>query len=155
MQTIERCAYWIVVILTGLLVALVSANVFARYVLSSGILWAEEMSRLAFVWVVFLGAFLALCQDGHLAITFVTDRLPARGAQLVRVAVGLLTALFLGVVAYYGTLLVQQTLNFGRTTPILGISAAWGYLSVPVTCVLMLLKTLQRLFTGQQTGERQ
>lgn len=155
MQTIERCVYWIVVVLTGLLVVLVSVNVFARYVLSTGILWAEEVTRLVFVWMVFLGAFLALCQDGHLAITFVTDRLPARGALVVRIAVGLLTAIFLGVVAHYGALLVRQTLNFGRTTPILGISAAWGYLSVPVSCVLMLLKTLQRLLAGQQAGERQ
>ncbi|BAS27921.1 TRAP transporter small permease [Limnochorda pilosa] len=155
MQKIEEMVQGIVAGLTGLLVAVVSANVFARYVLQSGMLWAEEVSRIAFVWVVFLGAFVALTRNGHLSITFVTDRLPARYVGLWRVGGSLLTAVFLGVMAYNGALLVQQTLGFGRTTPILGISAAWGYLSVPVSCLLMLLKIIQLLLTDQQTPGQQ
>lgn len=146
---------WITVILTATLVVLVSTNVFARYVLEIGLLWAEELSRLTFVWTVFLGAYLALRRNSHLSITFVTDRLPLRARQLIIAAGTLLTLIFLGVLMWGGLRLVLQTLQFGRVTPILGISAAWGYLSVPLAALLMLLETLRRIISGELFLEEQ
>lgn len=146
---ISTLVEWMTILLTGALVVLVSANVVARYLLQVGLIWAEELSRLAFVWVVFFGAFVALRKRSHLAITFVTDHLPPRGRSAVRVGVILLTLAFLGVVVWGGTRLVLQTVRFGRVTPMLGISAAWGYLGVPVAAFLMFLEVLRVLLQGE------
>ena len=47
-------------LVAGLFMVLMSfstfANVVARYVFNSPIQWAEEFSRYAFIWVVFMGA---------------------------------------------------------------------------------------------------
>lgn len=128
--------------LTGVLVALVCANVFARYVLQVGWPWVEEVSRLLFVWVVFLGAFVALHRRQHMAIEFVTSRIDAALRHRVLLFSRVSVALFLVVMVGSGTSLVSTTHDLGRVTPILGISAAWGYLSVPVAGLLMLLDVL-------------
>lgn len=150
LQVLEKTAQWVAIGLTAVLVLVVSANVFARYLLLSGLLWAEEISRITFVWVVFLGAYVALTRGGHLAIQLVTDRLPRRLQRPVRIASAALMLLFLGVVAWNGAVLVARTVAFARVTPILGISAAWGYAAVPVAAGLMFLHVLRMLFGGSR-----
>lgn len=131
--------------LTGALVLLVSTNVFARYVLKVGILWAEELSRLTFVWVVFLGAYVALCRKGHMALEIGVDKLAPSARRPVLVLSRILVLVFLGVVVWSGAQLVGSTLTYGRRLPMLGISAGWGYLSVPVAAALMFLEVLRSI----------
>jgi len=149
--------------LAGALVLLVSANVFARYVLQMGWLWAEEVSRLVFVWVVFLGSYVALHKKQHMAIEFVVARLSARQRLPATVLARLGVIAFLATMVCWGSSLVLTTLDLGRVTPILGISAAWGYLAVPVAGLLMLLDVLirgdptpaLRRADGAEPGQRQ
>jgi TRAP-type C4-dicarboxylate transport system permease small subunit len=126
-----------------MLVILVSANVFARYVLQIGILWAEELGRLAFVWVVFLGAYVALCRKGHMALEVGVQSLPPAAQRPVLVLSRVLVLIFLAVVVWSGARLVGATIGYGRTLPMLGISAAWGYLSVPLAAGLMFFEVLR------------
>lgn len=133
--------------LTGALVLLVSANVFARYALQVGILWAEELSRLAFVWVVFLGAYVALCRKGHMALEIGVEKLAPSARRPVLILSRILVLVFLAVVVWSGAQLVGSTLTYGRHLPMLGISAGWGYLSVPVAAALMLLEVLRSIRT--------
>lgn len=135
-------------VLMGLLVVMVVANVFARYVLEIGILWAEELSRLAFVWVVFLGSYVALCRKGHMAMEVGVQQLPVPAQRPVLIASRYLVLIFLAALVFAGAKLVTTTVGFGRQSPILGISAAWGYLSVPVSAALMFLEVLRELIAG-------
>lgn len=60
----------------ALIVILVFSNVVARYGFGSGFAGAEEISRLLFVWLVFLGAILALRRQAHLGVELLQARLP-------------------------------------------------------------------------------
>ncbi len=62
----------------AVMVALVFTNVVLRYVFGSGIAAGEEFARLAFVWLIFLGAVLAMRERGHIGVTILVERLPAR-----------------------------------------------------------------------------
>lgn len=135
--------------LTALLVVVVTANVFARYVLEVGILWIEEVSRLAFVWLVFLGAYVALCRRGHMAITLVVKRMNPKAQTKFLLLARVLVLIFLASLTWAGIELVRITLQFGRTSPILGISAAWGYVAVPVAGILMFIETLRELLNSE------
>jgi TRAP-type C4-dicarboxylate transport system permease small subunit len=129
-------------VLAGLLVTLVLANVAGRYLFGTGFTWAEELSRLLFVWTVFLGAYIALCRKGHMAIVMVVERFPDNARRVIAVLGWILVLIFVSIIAFSGFRLALATWGFGRTTPILRISAAWGYLAVPVSAVLMILPTL-------------
>ena len=54
MEHIDRATAKVLVATMGLMAVLVCTQVFFRYVLSSSIDWADEMSRLMFVWSMFL-----------------------------------------------------------------------------------------------------
>lgn len=152
---LDLAVEWITIVLTGVLVVIVSSNVFARYVLNTGILWAEELSRLIFVWVVFLGAHVAHTRGAHVSMTFITDRLPEKALNVVRVIGTLAVIVFLAVVAWSGYELVARTVRFGRTTPILGISAGWGYASVPISALLMVTHVIRNLVSGKMNAPSQ
>ena len=50
----------VMVLMLALMVVLVFGNVVLRYGFNSGITVSEEVSRLLFLWVIFLGAIVAL-----------------------------------------------------------------------------------------------
>lgn len=58
------------------MVVLVFANVVLRYAFNTGIASSEELSRWLFVWVILLGAVVALRERGHMGTEVLVDRLP-------------------------------------------------------------------------------
>lgn len=53
----------------ALLVLILGAQVFFRYVLNTGLGWTEEVSRFAFVWFVYISASLAAQRGTHIRVT--------------------------------------------------------------------------------------
>ncbi len=72
----ERLVEWLMALALAIMVVLVFGNVVLRYVFNTGIAWAEEVSRLMFVWLIFLGAILALRHHAHLGVELLQARLP-------------------------------------------------------------------------------
>lgn len=72
----ERSVEALMALDLALIVVLVFSNVVGRYGFGSGFAGAEELSRLLFVWLVFLGAILALRRRAHLGVELVQARLP-------------------------------------------------------------------------------
>jgi TRAP-type transport system small permease protein len=75
---------WLIVALLSAMVAIVSAQVALRYGLNSSIGWADEVSRLTFVWTMFLAIPLGIKAGAHIGIELVTDRLPANARSLLQ-----------------------------------------------------------------------
>lgn len=142
-----------VALLVGLMVIAVTCNVIARYCLKVGLIWAEEFSMLLFVWVVFLGAYSALRNKAHLALTFITKRLPRGLRKVQRVLVLTLVALFLAVIAWGGMQMVAGVVELGQRTALLRISSAWSIASVPVSALLMLLEVAMIFIRGEDITE--
>jgi TRAP-type C4-dicarboxylate transport system permease small subunit len=67
---------WMIIALLSAMVAIVSAQVALRYGLNSSIGWADEVSRLTFVWTMFLAIPLGIKAGAHIGIELITDRLP-------------------------------------------------------------------------------
>lgn len=72
----ERLVEWLMALALLIMVVLVFGNVVLRYGFSTGIAWAEEISRLMFVWLIFLGAILALRQHAHIGVEILQKKLP-------------------------------------------------------------------------------
>ena len=132
------------------MVVMVFGNVVLRYVFNSGIAVSEELSRWFFVWMTFLGALVALKDNGHLG----TDMLVARlGRNGKRVCMALSQALMLGV-----TLMLlkgswaQAVINLDVEAPVTGapmavVYAAGVVFSVPA--IGLLLVQLWRTLSGR------
>ncbi len=101
------------------MVVLVFGNVALRYAFNSGLVISEELSRIFFVWIVFLGAALAMAEHGHIGIDTVIKRVPPRVARLMTAISCLL------IVACAGLLLkgsyIQSEINLEVVTPALNM----------------------------------
>lgn len=82
----------------AVMVMVVSAQVFMRYVLNSSFDWADEVSRLAFVSAVFLAIPLGLREGAHVGITILVQYLPPKLRDLLRRVLCLVTAVMLVIV---------------------------------------------------------
>jgi TRAP-type transport system small permease protein len=134
-------------ILLAMMVALcvdVFLGVFSRYVLVRTFTWYDEIARLLFVWIVFLGAAVGVKRNAHFRLHLVVDRFPP--------ALRRATAIF-GTLAVmgFGWILIQQgwklvELGQFQQTPVMGLSKQYIYASVPVGGVLVILFSLPQLW---------
>jgi TRAP-type transport system small permease protein len=133
------------------MVVLVFGNVVLRYAFNSGISISEELSRWLFVWLVFVGAVVALRDHAHLGMDSVVSRLPAWGKKACFLLSNLL---MLGCVWLFFVGTWQQTkINLNNMAPATGLSSGYFYYSVglvfSVGAAGLLLRNLWRALTGK------
>ncbi|MDT8893088.1 TRAP transporter small permease [Halomonas sp. I1] len=114
----------------------VTANVFGRFVLNTSYAWAEEMSRVLFIWLVLLGAGLGSLEKEHVAVTYFKDLAPAR----LRRMLGLAAVAVIYIVCLCILLGFKELISgYISATPMLGISKTWLYSAMPVMAGLTLV----------------
>ena len=67
----------------AVMIFLVFANVVLRYLFSTGFAWSEEVARLCFIYLVYLGSIGAMRDNEHLLIDSVLSRIPALYQKIV------------------------------------------------------------------------
>lgn len=67
-SAIDALEETVIAVLLGLMTVLTFANVVARYVFNSNILWALELTVFMFAWLVLLGASYAVKKGAHLGV---------------------------------------------------------------------------------------
>lgn len=126
----------IVACLAGMLV-LVFGNVVLRYGFNSGITVSEELSRLLFVWMTFMGAVVALHKHGHLGMDTMVALLPRTGRLVCFCASHVLMIYATGLLL--GGSWDQTLINLSVTAPATGLSMGFFYGSGVVFGVLALV----------------
>jgi gluconokinase len=98
----QRIAQGAMAACLGVMAVAVFVNVVLRYGFGSGIAASEELSRLLFVWMVFIGATAAYPAGEHMAFTSLVAMLRGRPAvmALIAAAIRLLVLLGCGLVAW-------------------------------------------------------
>ena len=82
---LQQLANGALAICLALMAIAVFINVVLRYGFGSGIAASEEVSRLLFVWMVFIGATAAYPASEHMAFTSLVAKLRSRPAALLGV----------------------------------------------------------------------
>ena len=124
----------IAVIMIAMMV-MVFVNVVLRYGFASGLRESIELSRLGLVWLVMIGAAIALRRDEHLAVRDVLTILPAPIVAVLRrlaYAVILVSMLML----FWGAQR-QMMANWSNISPLTGLPTAVFYVAGVISSVLM------------------
>lgn len=130
--------------LIGLIVLVTCMAVWWRYVLNDPLSWTEQISRIMFVWVTFLGAASLYRSVQHIAIDMLYLALPAgplrQGIYWLNQVLILLLAVFL---FWFGGKLSLD--NLSQTFGALEISPSSFYLAAPVSALLIILYWFEKL----------
>jgi TRAP-type C4-dicarboxylate transport system permease small subunit len=141
-----RVARWFVTnfeeIAAGAFLVLMSlatfGNVILRYALNSPLQWAEEFSRYAFIWVVFLGAAACSKRKTHIAIDVLALLAPEPLRRLLALSVQAVVLVLTAAVTYYGWVLCRLAT---QATSTLNIPQYVVYLVVPFSAALIFMHT--------------
>lgn len=125
------------------LVFCLGLQVFYRYVLGDSPTWTEELSRMCFVWIVYLGASLAAQHQMHVRVTAQYLLLPERFRIYMWVLADLLWIACNILFLVQGTAFVQHTMRFVEMTPTLHMSKHWIYIVLPFTSALIIFRIFQ------------
>ncbi len=132
-----RLVELVVILLMLGLIGLVSAQIVMRYVFRSPLTWSEELARMTFVWLTFIGAGLAFHRRENLRLTTLTDELPERARLWLRALTQVAEIAFLGIVIGWCIPLLQRL--YAAPTPALEWSMDAFYAGVAVGGVVILV----------------
>src|SRR5262245_36394329 len=133
------------------MVAVVSAQVFMRYALNSSIGWADEVSRLMFVWSIFLAIPLGIKLGAHIGIEMLTARLPALAQDWLARAVALLGAALMALVCYEAAVITWD--QWDEQMASVDASAALFSLALALGCGHAALHLLWIVVAGKPTAD--
>lgn len=131
-------------ILLVVMVLVVSAAVFARFVLNSGIKWSDEVALLTMVWFTFIGLVIGVKRSLHMSIEVIALLLPQKVNKGLDKLINVI-CIFLGVIMLiYGVKLVGFTMT--STLPATGLPSAVLYAIVPISAIFIIFYSLLKLF---------
>lgn len=116
-------------------------QVFSRLVLNSPVTWSEELAKVVFVWLSFLGASLVYGSRGHMAVEMLARRFPDKGERFFGIwthVVGLFFGLFVMVYGGFKAALNAWTQNLTA----LPLNIGSIYLVIPLAGVCISLFAL-------------
>ena len=129
---------------------LVFINVMLRIFFNSGIDFAEEIPRFAFIWMTFIGAIIGMHRHAHLGVDMVVAALPVMGRKVcwgISQAIMTVCSLYM----LYGTWLQHEIIS-SNASPVLQMSMLWvfgvSYLT-GTAITIICLSNIVRLLMGQ------
>lgn len=140
-------------LLMGLLMVPVTMQIFSRYIgLIPRYIWTEEIARFCFIWIILIGAMIAVRDGSHFAVDLLPNPKTKRGEAVGRMFVDFIMFLVALIFIVWGWPLVQfgllQTSEIAEL-PMITIYIAWPLAGV--TWILFLGEKLAdniKLFRG-------
>lgn len=111
-------------------------QVLMRYGLNKSSSWSEEAIRFIFIWCSFLAVAIGIRERIHIGINIVVQLFSDRTQRIIEVFAYSLIILFSAHLVFYGMKVVFATQY--QTSPAMGLSMSWVYLSVPTMGALVI-----------------
>jgi TRAP-type C4-dicarboxylate transport system permease small subunit len=125
-------------------VLVVIVNVALRYLLHTGIYWAEEVATTSFIWSVFIGSAAAYRYKMHIGIDLVSKFGPETWRSFIAVLIDVMMLVINGYIVYLSIFFINA--NKLKRTPVLDIPAFYVNLALTVGFSLMVLYALGFLY---------
>jgi TRAP-type C4-dicarboxylate transport system permease small subunit len=149
---LDRLVCWTCVVLFVAILLVMVLQVAFRYVLNAPLTWTEELARYLYIWACWLGAPVALRRGNHIAIAFVSDRVPRAVGRIIALVTQAAALVFLAQLTIQGGILMVKSHSVEAIT----LPIPWSviYAAAPLSAVLMILETARAMLSGPaRTGE--
>jgi len=138
---LDRAVEGLCIALLAVISADLLAGIFSRYVLERTFVWYDEVARAAFMWLVFLGAAVAVRRGAHFGLHVFVETLPPRVRPAALALTPLAIITFAVAIGVLGWMLMQHGAT--QTTAVMGMPVSWIYAAMPVGGALMGLNALR------------
>lgn len=153
MKTVSNCLGKLIAgalfFFISMLIVVTFTQVLCRFILQVPAVWTEELARMSFVWLIFLGSAIAVKEGTHLSLDMITAAVPPRVRTAMQYWVLLLILVLSGVIFYAGGSYCLRSM--GKTAVTLPIPSNCVYVAVPISAVLMMFFAVE-LLVGKARG---
>ncbi len=133
-----------------LMCSCLTLQVVARYTVADSFFWAEELARYAMIWIVYLGAVVAVRRKAHTRIDFFVNILPRRLRRFTAALVDAACIAFLLIVLTASQPLLKIGLTMKSTALHIPVILVYG--ALPLCSVLMILYFLAGIVADLRGG---
>ena len=145
----QRISNMLLAACLGVMALAVFVNVVLRYGFGSGLPASEELSRLLFVWMVFIGATAAYPAGEHMAFTSLVGMLKHRPALFMAVTIFIRLLVLLACALIGWGAWQQVVVGSGSHSVVLGYSTALlplpAFLCATAIGLMALFEIIQRM----------
>ncbi|MDR3230955.1 MAG: TRAP transporter small permease subunit [Synergistaceae bacterium] len=138
----ERC----MAILFGASIAVVSLQIFFRYVIGSPLNWTEQVARCIFIWLFTLSIPLLMRKKGAVAFDLLIGFLSFKAREIMVILVQLLILFFAVYYFVFSVDLCRATT--GRVMAGVRIPQNSVYIVTPVSMFVLILVTFEHIAGG-------
>lgn len=141
----------LIAIFLALMIALVFLNVVMRYVFDAGFAWSEEVARVCFIYLVYLGTIDAFRDNRHLGVEMLVEKAGPRGRKVMYAAIQLIIIWMMALLAKGSFTLAVSAIEdrwVATGYPLVlinGIGVVTG-----VSIILLAVSNLVAMFTGKR-----
>jgi TRAP-type C4-dicarboxylate transport system permease small subunit len=140
---IEKLMYYAAAVLLLAITAVMLYAVAMRYYFNRPPIWSEEVPRMLFVWMVFIGAGIAIKQGLNVRVEYFVNMMPPALRRWVETVMHALALGLIAVLFFYSFPVVELSLG-GRLLST-GWSNAVFTIPLPIGCVIMFCYQVGRL----------
>jgi C4-dicarboxylate transporter DctQ subunit len=133
----------LIILCATVVVSIVTTEVILRYIFSHSLIFTEELARYLMVWIVFLGAALAVRDGSHIKISMVVKHFHHRQRRFLEVLSYCLVVVFLVILTVEGIKILPRQLYQMCIT--IDTCMFYFYLAIPVGSVLMIIFLLPHI----------
>jgi TRAP-type transport system small permease protein len=127
----------------GVMIVAVGLQVLYRYVLNDPLAGSEEIGRLAFIWVTFIGAVVATRDNLHVRIDYFVNQLKPCAARRCTLLSHVVTACFGVLMVWVGVQLSIFSWNYESAS--LQFPMTFVHAAVPVSGFLLAVFSIRAL----------
>lgn len=143
-KILDHGVEWVCLLLLAAISIDLLAGIFSRYVLERTFVWYDEVARACFIWLVFLGAAVAVKRGAHFGMHLFVDMLPAALKRPVLLVTPLAIIVFAATLIVQGWALMLH--GAAQTTAVMAMPVSWIYAAMPVGGALMAFHGIVLLF---------
>jgi TRAP-type transport system small permease protein len=135
----HRLLTWLMAATVAILIVPVTLQIVSRYTaLIPSWIWTEELSRFLFIWMIMLGAMIAVREGTHFIVDFVPD-MPPRPTAALQIVANLCVLAFALVFVWWGIQFVR--FGWSQTSELAELPMTFIFIAWPLagaTWVLFL-----------------
>lgn len=141
MKYFEKFLKFIMILSTASLAIVTFLQVIMRFLFKNPLAWGQDIIRLSFIYLVFLGGSYCLKTGDHLNIDIIFSFFSEKVNKFIQLFINIILLLFFIFLLYYGIQFTQTGLN--QTAPYTGISMLYYYIAIPISAIFLILYDLQ------------
>jgi len=149
---LNRLLKLIMIIMFGVMLTALFLQIVSRFIFNFPLSWSEELARYLTVWMVFLGAGIAVRNNKLIKLDALVSRMSHR-QQLIFLYTAAAVSLVFYIVVIAKSFDLIKVVQIQKS-PAMSLPMSVPYLAIPVGSFFMLLNTFAALIDAHRKGRR-